>query len=148
MRMKIFTPHMILSGRILAILFILANSGFTAVLRQCTMKSDAPMECCSIPEKSDAASRDAVQKNGNSPSIVSQFSCHTTSLVGGIASTSALLQKESAKQNVKGNELCAQLQQNTTSTSTFDHSMNHAHFAATLSPPSVEKCVLNSSFLI
>jgi hypothetical protein len=148
MRMKIFTPHMILSGRILAILFILANSGFTAVLRQCTMKSDAPMECCSIPEKSDAASRDAVQKNATSPSIVSQFGCHTTTLVGGIASTSALLQKESAGQNAKASEFCAQLQQNTIITPTLDHSTNPAQLASNFSPPSVEKCVLNSSFLI
>jgi hypothetical protein len=146
--MKFFSKHTIIAGRILAILFVLANSGFTTVLRQCTMKSDAPMECCNIPEKSDAASRDAVQKNANSPSIVSQFSCHTTTLVGGIASTSALLQKESARQNAKANEFCAQHQQSTTSTSDVDHSTNPAHFAATLSPPSVEKCVLNSSFLI
>jgi hypothetical protein len=134
---------MVLSGRILAILFILANSGFTAVLRQCTMKSDAPMECCSVPEKSDA-----VQKNAYSPSIISQFSCHTTTVVGGIANTIALLQKDSAEQNARENELCAQLQLHTSITSTVDHSTNPAHFAATLSPPSVEKCVLYSSFLI
>jgi hypothetical protein len=146
--MKRFSQHIIVLGRLLAVMFVLANSGFTTVLRQCTMKSDAPMECCSIPEKSDAASRDAIQKNATSPSTVSQFGCHTTTLVGGIASTSALLQKESAKQNAKANEFCAQHQQNTTSTSDVDHSTNPAHFAATLSPPSVEKCVLNSSFLI
>lgn len=139
---------MILSGRILAILFILANSGFTAVLRQCTMKSEAPMECCSGSKESDEATCDGTQNQAGLRVIESQFSCHTTTLVGGIASTSALLQKESARQSTMGNELCAQHQQHTTSTSAVDHSTNPAYFAATLSPPSVEKCVLNSSFLI
>ncbi len=146
--MKSFSQHTIIAGRILAVLFVIANSGFTTVLRQCTMKSDGPMECCSVPEKSDAASRDAIQKNANSLSIVSQFSCHTTTLVGGIANTLALLQKDSAKQNARENELCAQLQLRTAITSTLDHSTNPAHFAVILSPPSVEKCILNSSFLI
>lgn len=146
--MKFFPQHMILSGRILAILFILANSGFTAVLRQCTMKSVAPMECCNGSKESDEAASDGTQNQASLRLIESQFSCHTTTIVGGIASTSALLQKESARQSAKANEFCAQHQQNTTSTSDIDHSTNPAHFAATLSPPSVEKCVLNSSFLI
>ena len=139
---------MILSGRILAILFILANSGFTAVLRQCTMKSDAPMECCGDSNQSNKSACDGTQNQAGLRLVESQFSCHTTTLAGGIASTSALLQKESARQNAKGNELCAQHQPHTTSTSAFDHSTNPAHFAATLSPPSVEKCVLNKIFLI
>lgn len=139
---------MILPGRVLAILFILANSGFTAVLRQCTMKSDAPMECCSGSKESDEATCDGSQNQAGLRLIESQFSCHSTTLAGGIASTSAFLQKESAKQTAMGNELCSQHQQYTTSTSAVGHSTNPAYFAATLSPPSVEKCVLNSSFLI
>src|SRR3990172_1456273 len=106
--MKFIPRHMILSGRILAILFILANSGFTAVLRQCTMKSDAPMECCGDSNQSNKSACDGTQNQAGLRLVESQFSCHTTTLAGGIASTSALLQKESARQNAKGNELCAQ----------------------------------------
>ena len=146
--MKFFSQHTIIAGRVLAVLFVVANSGFTTVLRQCTMKSDAPIECCNVPGRSDPSSSDGIQKNASSPSIVNQFSCHTTTIVGGIASTSALLQKEFSKQIANGSDLSAQLQPRATFTSAFDLITNSARFAATLSPPSVEKCILNSSFLI
>jgi hypothetical protein len=146
--MRFFSQHTIIAGRILAILFVLANSGFTTVLRQCTMKSDAPMECCSIPEKSDATNRDAVQKDVNSPSIVGQFSCHTITIVGGIASTNALLQRESSNQNSNANACCNHLQQSTLFKIYTTYPGILSYFSATISPPTVEKRVLNSSFLI
>ncbi len=146
--MRFFSQHTIIAGRILAVLFVLANSGFTTVLRQCMMKSDATMECCSIPEKSDAASHDAVQKNANSSSIVSQVSCQTITIVGGIASTNALLQRVSSSHDSKANACCNHLQHSTLfKISTTDFGIL-SYFSATISPPSVEKCVLNSSFLI
>lgn len=146
--MKFFPRHMILSGRILAILFILANSGFTAVLRQCTMKSIAPMECCGGSDQSNESTCDGTQNQAGLRLVESQFSCHTTTLVGGIATTFALLQKELTKQNIKTNEMCGRYQQNTICTNTLYHSTNPAQVTATLSPPSVEKYVLNETFLI
>ena len=146
--MRFFSQHTIIAGRILAVLFVLANSGFTTVLRQCTMKSDALMECCSIPEKSDAACSDAVQKNATSLRIVSQFSCRTITLVGGIASTNALLDRESSNQNNKANACSNHLQQLPLFTICTTHPEILSQFSETISLPSVEKCLLNSTFLI
>ena len=139
---------MIIAGRILAILFVIANSGFTTVLRECTMKSDAPMECCSLPQNTNSDCGDAVQSDAHSLPILSQFSCHTTTIVGGIVSIDALLQRELSIQKSIANASFNHLQPSTFFKSYTPHLEILFYFPSTISPPQVEKCLLNSTLLI
>ncbi len=68
----------------LAGLFFLANSGFTLVLRECTA---APMTCC-CPACDHGSCGNRVQENGPAHAItssVSHGSCHTTVIAGGLS---------------------------------------------------------------
>lgn len=150
--MKRFLQHIIVIGRLLIVLFVLANSGFTAVLHQCAMGGDQsaqsqPVECCSIPSENSRSACEVPQATPSS-SIVSQFTCHTNTVVGGLVGTSALLEKQSKTQPSKLGEWSGNLAQQTVFKPIINHSFTLAYFAVDISPPSVEKCVLNSSFLI
>lgn len=148
--MKLFTQNIALFSRLFVGLFLLANSGFTVVLQQCTMEnnqSNQVMECCSISNEGGNPARE-VQQATLSLATGSQLSCHTTTIVGGLVGTSALLEKESKVQLSKLGEWSGNLLQQTVFKPISNHSSTLNYFALDVSPPSVEKCVLNSSFLI
>jgi hypothetical protein len=151
--MRRFPKHIVVVGRLLVVLFVLANSGFTAVLHQCAMggeqsaQSNQTIECCSTSSENSRSACEVPQATPSS-SIVNQFTCHTNTVVGGLAGTSALLEKESKTQLSKLGEWSGNLAQEIVFKPIINHSFTLAHFAINTSPPSVEKCVLNSSFLI
>jgi hypothetical protein len=143
--MKLFTKNIVSIGRVVAFLFFVASSGFTTILHICTMEA---MECC---DTSGASDHDACA-NAESPSPVAGASiqnvddCHMNVVVGGLAANQAMLEKESKVQNVSVLDLFVStfvsLALNT-NTSSFNYS-----YSESVSPPSVEKCVLNETFLI
>lgn len=151
--MRRFPKHIVVVGRFLIVLFVLANSGFTAVLHQCAMggdqsaRSNQTIECCSTSSEN---SRSACEVSQATPSlsIVNLFTCHTNTVVGGLVGTSALLEKEIKTQLSKLGEWSGHLAQQTVFKPIINQSFTLAYFAINTSPPSVEKCVLNSSFLI
>jgi CBS domain containing-hemolysin-like protein len=148
--MKLFTRNSVLFSRLFVGLFLAANSGFTAVLQECTMESNEShqvMECCSISNESSNPARE-VQQTAPFLATGSQLSCHTTTVVGGLVGTSALLEKESKVQLSKLGEWSGNLLLQTVFKPISNHSSTLNYFALDVSPPSVEKCVLNSSFLI
>ncbi len=148
--MKLFTQNIALFSRLFVGLFLLASSGFTAVLQQCTMESGQSrrfMECCSSSDESNLTECEVPQ---TTPSLAfgSQFTCHTNTVVGGLAGTSALLEKKGKIQLSKLVEWSGNVLQQTVFKPISNHSSTLNYFALNVSPPSVEKCVLNSSFLI
>ncbi len=130
--------HIKILGRIVVSLFFLASSGFTVILNTCVM--DTP-ECC------DTTCRESLP-SPMGPSVQGQLGCHANTVAGGLNSIPALVEKGSKPQNNRLEILsetalhCAKRAQSGTS-SWFTVSFSH-----NISPPSVEKYVLNASFLI
>lgn len=148
--MKFFARHTFTPGLVFVVLFTLSNSGITAVLHQCSMEkiqSDQSMECCTAPRAIDQAACE-VPQGMPSPSITSQFTCHTNTIVGGLAGATALLEKENKTQLLKVDESAGIALRPNIYKPTINPSFSLSYFAPNISPPSVEKCVLNSSFLI
>ena len=125
-------------------LFVAANCGFTAIVRHCTMISPEKMMCCDQAQTSANDDR----ANGESSLTISASDCHTSFLAGGLSTAPALLEKTIIVQSSKTipgilsqephSGLCCLDNQPTLLSVTSNE----------IAPPAVEKCVLNSSFLI
>ncbi len=143
--MKLFKKHMALIAKLVLVVTITASSGLAAVIHNCTMER---MDCC-------GDSPNAGHNNCHLPgvpstglTIGSDVACHVNEIVGGLAIKSGEVEKD--KRSVPTRTAFV-----TIITSLYDslrHTSGSSHallsLAAALSPPSVEKCVLNASFLI
>ena len=148
--MKYSKKHIVAFGRLLVLLFVLANAGFTAVLHKCSMENTQVTklaECCGNSDESNRLACELPQSMSSSTHGV-QFTCHTNTIVGGLTGTTALLEKKSKIQLSKFSERQVSLHQVSTFTSDVIHSIYFSFSSTSISPPSVEKCVLYSSFLI
>jgi hypothetical protein len=145
--MSFFARHKRLAGGIAAALFLLANSGFTTVVHYCTMKTSSSAACC-LP--SDDANNSPMGKTGHSTEMAinaPKSECHTTSVVGGLSDRLAIAEKANSPHLAKTNSVLIPL------------SFQFAHtpgaypsriciYLLDATPPSVEKCILYSSFRI
>jgi hypothetical protein len=142
--MIIASKHSALIGRIFLTLFIVANSGFTTVVRQCTMKSSQAMECCANTNSQNSSKH----QNGELVLVGTAADCHSSSIAGGLANVSAVVEKEnrihSAKTLLIAPFYCGSLFSEVFSKS----SLNSLPLSSPLFPLFGEKCVLNSTFLI
>lgn len=79
------------------------------------------------------------------PTFKSEFVCHTNTIVGGLTTKAGLLEKAPVHNDHVNAFIVpaedALIAATTTSYSSFS-------YAISISPPSVEKCVLNATFLI
>lgn len=144
--MKFFTKNIVVLGRVTTFLFIVASSGFTSVLHICSMQAS---ECC---DPSGASDHHACPNDEEQPSPVAGASiqnvddCHINSVVGGLSAIQALLEKDSQIQKVEVLSILTSVfasLEPVNNTSSFTYS-----FTESVSPPSVEKYVLNETFLI
>ncbi len=143
--MKLFTKNTIYIGRVVAFLFFIASSGFTTILHICTMEASA---CCDTSGASDHQACPNPEKSfpGSGASIQNANECHINAVAGGLAAIQALLEKDIKAQNV---DILSVLNSTfvslapSTNTSSFTYS-----YSESVSPPSVEKYVLNETFLI
>jgi len=142
--MAIVSKHNIFICRIFLALFILANSGFTAVVRQCTMKSSHAMECCA----KDAGHGTSKNRSGEVAIVGNPADCHFSSLAGGLANLSAVVEKESRTHSAGTSSpaplFLRSIFSDAPSRSSLQSLPIHSHF----SPFFGEKCILNSTFLI
>lgn len=143
--MKPFAPKIAGIARILALVSILANSGFTVVAHYCVMQETY---CC---EPSGEVLRTDCGKSlpPQSPIFAGMArDCHTDKVIGGLASNPALLQTERTTQNTKP-EVASQLTLSLDPVSSSGISTgSFPSFVERASVPFVEKYVLNGSFLI
>jgi hypothetical protein len=128
-----------------ALLVFSASSGLTALVHTCTMTE---MSCCAQRSGSnrDDCSDSALPSSG--VLLKSDFTCHTNTLVGGLAIKLALIEKESRSQMHM--TPFALLVGSSFSVSNTHPNLSQYHFALAVpySPPSVDKYVLFGSFLI
>ena len=143
--MRAISKHLNAFGKAFTFVFLLACSGFTTILHICAMHA---CECCDTSGASDLN----VCPDEQLPLPVAGLSfhgiddCHINAVVGGIGVVQALVENESKPQNVEVLSL---------PTSTFVSSARvctsswfNYSYSERVSPPSVEKYVLNATFLI
>lgn len=143
--MKLFTKNIVFIGRAVTILFLVASSGFTTALHICTMEAT---ECCDPSGASDhnACPGEPLAQPTTGVSIKTLDDCHVNAVVGGLAAIQALLERSDKTQNVPvlavlASAFVSLAPDVTTSSSNYSYSES-------VSPPSVEKYVLNETFLI
>lgn len=142
--MKSFPGHILSLGRVLAVITFLANSGFTTILHNCTMVS---MSCCDAPSETNHKDCGESLPADSAPSIQSNSVCHTNTVVGGVTTNPAVFEKN-GKSDLKKSVLEVTL---LVSPTTLSQDFASSSFPAVTTPvflPSVEKYVLNSTFLI
>lgn len=153
--MQSLNRHILVLGRLFLAIFIVANSGFSVALTYCAMSdTDA---CSMATANSDDQNMSGTCDDHASPSQANRevaFSqndpCMLTTVAGGLQTDPTTVEKQSAARNVL--EKLADL--------AFDapvlvsNQLNGQNFSlfspstTNVSPPSVEKYVLNATFLI
>jgi hypothetical protein len=145
--MRFLSQHIPTIGRLFVLLFSLANSGFTIVLYHCTMED---MDCCSRSEEttSCACSMMDPPQSSSGPSVTSGDTCHSMTIAGGLKTDPTVVEKKSAARVIKM-DLVASFPPNLAPSTVSPQFQFHSSTASVnVSPPAVEKYVLNSTFLI
>ena len=150
--MRFTGKHILVSGRVLLVLFLLANSGFTYVFARCAM-SDAPekMACCQNQEMSSTGS--CVDMNAGQPAdehrVVITAPCMVTTLAGGLQTDPKIVEKPSLDQHLSKVNIAP-----ATTPTLLNAPAPNGPFCivssavSSVSLVSVEKYVLTSTFLI
>lgn len=157
--MSFFTKNINLLKVIMAVLFFVGTSGFTAILEHCCcseesakhMEADKCLEPSAMMEHTETDHASSMEEclPPTSPTIAATGNaCHTKIVAGGLSSLLSLLEKEIKLQDSK-------LQIGNLSLSVSDlvipvttTAKSYSSLNLSSSPPSVEKYVLNASFLI
>jgi hypothetical protein len=141
--MKQITRHIKLLGSLAALLFTLGSSGVAIVVHSCTM---APkMECCQNMD----ADRNIDCSEGQTagvPAIQLDMTCSTSTLVGCLTTNPGVVDNNRPVQNVSA--VVVPLAGCTSRVQTVTSPVSILPGAASISPPSVAKHILNASLLI
>jgi hypothetical protein len=142
--MRYISNHILFLGRTVTIVLFLASSGFTTILHNCTMETAA---CCE-PRSGQQHEQCDVSLPQNIAFQSGQI-CHSNTVVGGVTPPAAVLEKDTKSEIKKFDTplVFAAL---------FVHSVHQpectsSHYspsADVVFPSSVEKYVLNATFLI
>lgn len=150
--MKLFNRHKTIINATFALLFFITNSGFTAIVESCRNSSMENMSCCAADVKRGKKRCDCGDKQSgtvNGLSYQGNSTCHSSKVVGGSLNLQALLEK--SQDNTKQKLFSTFILQFVETSSNFVQNSNPHLLRNTLLstlPPSVEKCVLFSTFLI
>ncbi len=144
--MKYFSTYtLFIIARTLVVVTFLASSGLATVLHSCTMVAAS---CCEAPGEMTHKDCDKSLPANSSPSIQSNAVCHVNTLVGGVTTNAAVLDKD-GKSELR-NPLPFVFAFTPSLEASFQISTS-PNFGLTTPPaffPTVEKYVLNASFLI
>ncbi len=141
--MKYFLRYKRVFGSIFLAFFFLTSSGFTVVVRHCTMA--AVPECCADMQE-NAACSDRATTAGQSIHAAA-ITCYTNTVVSSLNTTPATVEKSLALKIFNNSSPTLFSGSQLFSNSPALHSFT-THFPQHTSPPSVEKRILLSSFLI
>lgn len=142
--MKVISHHIRFLSRAAVVLVVLASSGFTGILHSCSLES---MSCCGSESSKNADDCNNASPLKSQQRVESILSCHTNTVVGGLVLTQAVVEKQ-AKIEQKQTEAPVIV----FTFSDFCNEETRSSFTRLLSTGfpsvSVDKCVLNASFLI
>jgi len=155
--MRLINKHISTFGRFFLVLFFIANSGFTVVLYHCSMTHRAMadessgmtccagMACCTCASCEDLA---GPQTPATHVVTVNQ-QCMTATIAGGNLVEPTIVAREFNGQQILKADLLPGAVYETGIGSGLSLAIRHlATTASNVSTPSVEKYVLNASFLI
>ncbi len=150
--MSFTSRHILTLGRLLLVVFILANSGFTLVLYECKM-SDAPpqMACCGepIPASSDACGDMGSPKPATANPAAISTPCMVMTIAGGLQTDPKFVEKASIDRQVtKIDFMPVEASAPSNGPKPNGPFCLISTAVSRVSPPSVEKYVLTASFLI
>jgi hypothetical protein len=120
---------------LVAVLFF--SSGFTSVVKYCSMSRSS--ECCCKSDRSDNTSTD------HDKQLVIGKNCMTVKVVGGLSDTKATVNSETYAKSLTMDVVAMISVENSVSTPT--HSFTHS-FTDDLPPPYGDICIRISSLLI
>jgi hypothetical protein len=143
--MRSIAGHTIAFGRVFTLVFLLASSGFTAILHICAMEASECSDTCGASDH-DACPNTQLPLPVAGISIHNVDDCHTNAVVDGFAVVQALVEKDSSAQKVEVFYLLTSTFVSPTPSNTSSW-FNYSYLER-VSPPSVEKYVLNSTLLI
>jgi hypothetical protein len=132
-------------GRIIALLLFIASSGFTTIVHACAMEAT---QCCDTSRARDHKACENPFPLVAGPSVQREFDCHTNTVAGGLAGVQGLIEKDGKPLNNRLEVLSAVVSQYISFASSGTASWLSTSYCTSVSPPSVEKYVLNASFLI
>lgn len=142
--MKRLTIHSVTLGRLLVVALLLTNAGYTTILSTCTMGA---AECCNDSAGHGQCEMPLVPVRGQA-SLQDAFQCHATTVAGGLNGIRALVEKN-VKQQALDVEIIATVVRGDPAMSALAPKIQSLTASSQLlSPPSVEKYVLNETFLI
>ena len=130
--------HIAVLGRVVLILFVIASSGFTLALRICLMNSP---DCCSTMCQDSAPS-------AKEASVGAQMGCPKSIVAGGLNTNPGLIEKSVKLQNGRYEVLSVTVLHPERYAQPQNQFGQFTSYSSSSSPPSVEKYVLYSSFLI
>ncbi len=143
--MGYFSKYTLFVGRALALATFLASSGFTAIVHNCTM--EVPV-CCEAPKEINHKDCGESVPANKELAVRSNAACHTNTVVGGVTTNPAVLEKD-GKSDVKKLQIAESIV--SASIVRLDQLHTPLNFFSDDTPvflPSVEKYILNASFLI
>ena len=143
--MKFIHKHVLALGRLFALTFFLASSGFTVVLYHCTM---GEMSACT--DYCMAGNADATDQHQPAQALLSSIenSCHTVTVAGGLRTDPSVVERGSIVQQIKV-DFALSPDLNPVLASRIDQPiLLFSTRASNFSPPTVETYLLNSTFLI
>jgi hypothetical protein len=146
--MILSAKHIVLTTRLFVVLFIVANSGFTAVIHQCTMEPSHPMDCCAASGERNGTPITGPRSQGEASVVGVLPDCSLSTVVGGLANAPALLEKENTIHSSKIITSIPLSEQPAFFNTITKQPFHSSGPSLTFSPLSAEKCVLNSTFLI
>ena len=129
---------------VFAAVFFLASSGATAIIRQCNME---PASCGNSMSCGNDESSHQPGAGSSNHLIKAEFACDAITLIGGVAIKQALVEQQHKPELPKQIVFCITSSQSLLSAQT-NRSSSTFFLTETVSPPAVEKYVLNGSFLI
>ena len=146
--MRSINRHIIF-GRLFLLLFVVANSGFTAILYHCNMLNRMEaMPCCEIPGSGSTKASTGSQLPEGSELYSVGFPCYTLHLAGGLQTHPSVLVRESSAKNLKTSCLVALDPAICSLSSSPQSTASYVASASNTPRSSVEKYVLNASLLI
>ncbi len=136
--------HINLLGSVVAFLFAFGSSGLAVVIDNCTMTTR--MQCCqSMSDQTEGDCSNPIQTPGI-PSFHSDANCNGSTLVGGLTINPGVVDNNQLVQKIS--VVAVPMNDCLSYVQTLTSSIPIVAFVESISPPSVEKHILNASLLI
>lgn len=142
---KFINRHILFMGRTLAIVSFLVGSGVATIVHNCTMENAI---CCEAPREINHKDCDGGLPANPEPSFQSNSVCHTNNVIGGVTTNPAVLEKNGTSEVKKLDLAVIHTGHSVAVSDQLQVSRIAFSLSASVFHPSVEKYVLNATFLI